>query len=302
MSKFNEMFTSTNETVKRDITQEQKDAFALESKENRQKCYQLADEMAVAVAQDPATFQLYLDMQSKFPRHSVNNALLLAKQMPEASQIGNGSYWFDKKVFIQKQELNHPILILEPGDEFRREDGSVGTYYNVKKVYDITQTKNGRHKEHANQFDINTLCMALASKSPVEFTSVASAQMPEGYAVMYDVNTNKIYMSDSLEDGNKVFQLTSMEIAHAIMAQNDPEYHRDDAHFNAYAASYLLCKQYGVPVNDFEFDLPLQVDSKEPQDIKKALSNIKIIAVEISSRMEPTLEKNKAAKEKSFER
>ena len=32
------------------------------------------------------------------------------------------------------------IVILEPGDEYTREDGSIGVSYNPKKVFDITQT------------------------------------------------------------------------------------------------------------------------------------------------------------------
>lgn len=302
MNNFNELFTGTNTPVKKERTQEDIDAFAAESKENRQKCYTMADEMAVQVADDPGYFQLYLDVQATFPRYSVNNALLLAEQLPEATQIGDLRYWREHKAYIKNQEFNNPLLILEPGDNYRREDGTVGTYYNAKKVYDISQTKNGRYRESSNAYDINTLCMALASKAPVEFKSLPPEQMPEGYAVFFDSNSHKIYMREGLDDGNKVFQLTSMEIAHALMAQDDPQYNRDDSHLNAYAISYLLCKQYGVPTKDYEFDMAPQVESKEPQEIKKALGDIKSIADEISNRMEPTLERNKPAKEKSYER
>ena len=31
------------------------------------------------------------------------------------------------------------VKILKPGDSYMREDGTIGTNYNVKKVYDITQ-------------------------------------------------------------------------------------------------------------------------------------------------------------------
>lgn len=302
MNNFNEMFTGTNPEVKRERTQEERDAFAAESKENRQKCYAMADEMAMKVADSPEMLQQYLDVQANFPRYSVNNALLLAEQMPEATQIGDLRYWREHKVYIKNQEFNQPLMILEPGDEYRREDGTVGTYYNAKKVYDISQTKNSRYRDVGHLNDINTLCMALANKSPVVFKSLPAEQMPEGYAVFYDVNSEKIYMRDGLNDGKTVFQLTSMEMAHAIMAQDNPNYNRDECHFNAYATSYMLCKQYGVPTDNFEFDITLQVENKDPQEIKKALGDIKTIANHISNRMEPTLERNKADKEKAYER
>lgn len=301
MNNFNEMFTGTN-PVKNERTKEDIDAFVAESKENRQKCYQMADEMALKIADDPAYFKQYLDMQGTFPRYSVNNVLLLAEQMPAATKVGELRYWREQNVYIKNQEFNKPLLILEPGDEYRREDGSVGTYYNAKKVYDISQTKNGRYKESGTLFDINTLCMALANNSPAQFKSLPAEQMPEGYAVMYDSNSDRIYMRNGLDDGNKVFQLTSMEMAHAIMAQDNPSYDRNECHLYAYAASYLLCKQYGVPTDGYEIDVTPQTSSKEPQDIKKELMNIKAVAVEISNRMESALEKSKAPKEKSYER
>lgn len=66
MSNFNEMFTGTN-PVKNERTKEDIDAYVAESKENRQKCYQMADEMALKIANDPAYFKQYLDMQGAFP-------------------------------------------------------------------------------------------------------------------------------------------------------------------------------------------------------------------------------------------
>ena len=144
----------------------------------------MANEMALSVGADPKVFQSYLDMQSKFPSYSVNNALLVLKQMPQATQLGDLSYWKNQKNYIRRNELNNKVLILEPGDEYRREDGSVGTYINAKKVYDISQSKNTRHRETPLN-DINSLIMALANSSPVGFKSITPEQMPQGYAVMY---------------------------------------------------------------------------------------------------------------------
>lgn len=302
MNDFNDIFTGNQEHGKKERTPEEVQAFVNESKENRQKCYAMADEMALKIGDDSASLKLYLDMQGAFPRHSVNNVLLLAKQCPKAKRIGDLRYWREQKVYIQKAEFNNPILILEPGDEYRREDGSVGTYYNAKKVYDVSQTNQYHHKEQEKHFDINTLCMALAKKSPVGFSSVTPEQMPQEYAVLFDENSNKIYMRNGLNDGNQVFQLTTMEIAHALMAQDNPQYERNECHMYAYTASYLLCKQYGVPTDGFEFDFSLQADGKEPQDIKKKLMKIKAVASEISNRMEPALIKSRAEKENSHER
>lgn len=299
MSNFNDMFTgiqSTEESKQKSI-----DAFIAESKANRELCYSMADEMAMNVANDPKAFQSYLDMQSKFPNYSVNNVLLVLKQMPQATHLGDLSYWKNQKIYIRRNELDNKVLILEPGDEYRREDGTVGTYFNVKKVYDISQSKNSRHRETPLN-DINSLIRAIANSSPVAFKSITPEQMPQGYAVLYDKNSDKIYLRNGLDDGVKVFQLTTMEIAHAMMAKDNPHYNRNESHLTAYASSYMLCKQYGVRTDDFTFEVSPQSETNEPQDIKKELTKIKEIANDISNRMEPTLSKNRTTKEKSYER
>lgn len=299
MSNLNEMFTSIPSPE--ETKQKAVDNFIAESKANRELCYSMADEMAMNVTKDPKVFQSYLDVQSRFPNYSVNNALLILNQMPQATQLGDLNYWKNQKNYIRKNELDNNVLILEPGDEYRREDGTVGTYFNAKKVYDISQSKNSRHRETPLN-DINSLIRAIANSSPVAFKSITPEQMPQGYHVLYDKNSDKIYLRNGLDDGIKVFQLTTMEIAHAMLAKDNPNYDRNESHLTAYASSYMLCKQYGVNTDDFIFEVSPQSETNEPQDIKKELAKIKNIANDISNRMEPTLVQNRSTKEKSYER
>ena len=43
-------------------------------------------------------------------------------------------------VTVLEEEKRLPIIILEPGKAYRREDGSVGQNFYAKEVYDISQT------------------------------------------------------------------------------------------------------------------------------------------------------------------
>jgi len=102
MSNFNDMFTgisSPEETRQKSI-----EAFVAESKANRELCYTMADEMALNVSDNPKVFQSYLDVQSRFPNYSVNNALLILKQMPQATQLGDLNYWKNQKNYIRKND------------------------------------------------------------------------------------------------------------------------------------------------------------------------------------------------------
>ena len=54
-----------------------KEAWVQKKQEQREAVYTLIDETATAVAGDGSIFQKYLDVQSRFDRYSVSNALLI---------------------------------------------------------------------------------------------------------------------------------------------------------------------------------------------------------------------------------
>ena len=72
------------------------------------------------------------------------NALLIYSQYPQATQLKDFDDWGKDNVKITKGAKS--ISILEPV-EYTRADGSPGISYNVKKVFDVTQT-NGRKAPH----------------------------------------------------------------------------------------------------------------------------------------------------------
>ena len=59
----------------------------------REAAYRLADETAERVVSSPETYAAYLNAQARFNRNSVNNALLVAAQMPEATRLGTFEDW-----------------------------------------------------------------------------------------------------------------------------------------------------------------------------------------------------------------
>ena len=77
MSSFDDIFTAATKE-----REEQRESFIKESKENREKCYALAEEKVSDVAGDGKQFQAYLDTQVRFPMHTPNNVLLVMAQNP----------------------------------------------------------------------------------------------------------------------------------------------------------------------------------------------------------------------------
>ena len=77
-------------------------------------------------------FRKYLDIQSKFYKHSVGNCLVLLDKMPNATQIKDVQSWNEKDIYVKEGEVG--IKILEPV----KSNGRI--FYNPKEVFDISQT------------------------------------------------------------------------------------------------------------------------------------------------------------------
>lgn len=267
-------------------------AFIAESRANRSRCYEMSEQMTAAVASDGQMFQKYLDIQSHFDRYTVNNVLLIMAQRPDAQKIGDYGYWRSQGVYVKRQEMRSPILIMEPGKEYKREDGTSGTYYNAKKLYDISQTNmsdklqmQGGQAETGRQ-----LIRALVNCPPAAIITVEDDQMPEDKGALFEPGDACIYVRKGM-DAETIFRCLTPELVLAGFADGDKEYDRNADAFYAYCASYMLCKKYEIDTQDFDFsDVSGMFEGMEAQEIRGELSRMREAANTISSRMEKVLE------------
>lgn len=282
MSSFDDLFRQENEQpVPRNDLPFDKEAWKQQKQEQREMVYAMIDDTAQTVARDGAAFQKYLDVQSRFDRYSVANALLILAQKPDATRIADFDTWKEQGAFIRKKETG--FYILEPGEEYRREDGTVGISYNPKKMFDISQTGNSRKRETPTYPDDRIRIKALMDHAPVPIR--ISDTLPEGTNALYRPEAREIQIRKGMDAGN-IFRSLSQELAHAEMDKGDGSYSRSDHAFHAYCVSYILCKQYGVDTNGYRFDrAPQMLEGMDPQEIRTELSVIRETAVEISGRM-----------------
>ena len=169
-------------------------AFIAESKNNRNRCYELSEQVTAQVATDGQMFQKYLDVQSTFDRYTANNALLILAQRPDAQRLGDYGYWRDHGTYVKRMERQNPILIMEPGKTYEREDGSIGTYYNAKKLYDISQTTMTDKTAKENQYDERSLIRALVSNPPANIVAAEPDQMPDEKGAYFEPEEKCIYV------------------------------------------------------------------------------------------------------------
>lgn len=276
--------------------------FVEESKKNRAKCYELAEQMLGEIKADGSRFQRYLDVQSQFERYTPNNVLLIMAQKADAKRLGDYNYWKEQGVSVKRTEYDSPILILEPGKEYQREDGRKGTYYNAKKIYDISQTTMKEPVEKQESMDERILVRALVNHPPVSIVSKEPDSMPDGQAAFFSPKDGCIYVKKGM-DVNAIFKNLIPELVYAERADGDKNYDcREDA-FHAKCVSYMLCRKYGIDTKDFDFQqAPEFFKNKEPREMKKELSRIKDSMGNISSRMAKVLETTKEKQYSSSER
>ena len=269
-----------------------KEEYAARKKDEREELYSRLDNTAMTVAADPTAFRQYLDLQSKLGRYTAVNTLLVLSKNPEAERLGDLKYWRGQKVFIKKDELKNPIQILEPGDQYRREDGKIGTYYNIKQVYDISQAERKILPPAQPKFTERQLLQALIAKAPMKITGVT--ELPEGGGAYTDPDTGEIQVLKGMEFSD-TFRSVSNELCHAEAVRSD---NATDPQFTAYCASYILCKKYGVDTKDYQFDsAKYMFTDMDAQAVKGELSQIRDAADAISGRMAKQLDAvQKAAK------
>jgi hypothetical protein len=241
------------------------------------------------------SFRQYLDVQGRFDRYSVANAILVSAQMPEATQLKDYSKWKQSRVYVNKDAQK--ITILEPSKEYTREDGSKAVSYNTKTVYDISETSASGRTEQPEPKAMRELVSALIDASPVPFQPVDDLEM----ASYYDSSQQTIFIRTGLTD-EQLFVSMAKEVSAAVY---DFKYNesRDASDFKSFCTAYMVSTRYGVDTKGFSFDkLPKEYEQMDTQAFKGELSSMRDVLGEIQSEMYKSLEKNKPAKSKEQER
>ena len=260
----------------------------------------MTDATAEAVCADGGKFREYLDVQAAFRNYSATNALLILATKPDARRLGDKDFWRDQGVYIKRQEFGRPIKIVESNGEYTRDDGSIGVSYNIKRVYDISQTTARTRAPQAVFHDARALLNALIYKRPAPVQSVD--ELPNGIDAVYDREQNAVFVRRGLS-ANDLFCGLSKALAQAELARTGEEHTEENAGFKAQCVSYILGKEFGVDVSGYAFEAPADfLRTDDPQTIRAELTDIRDTAYDISARMMRSLEQSKAPRQSEQER
>ena len=272
-----------------------KEEWAAQKQEQRKEAYELIDNTCSEMMANGGSFRQYLDVQGHFDRYSVNNAILVSAQMPEATQLKDYGSWKQSRVYVDKDAQK--VTILEPGKEYQRDDGSKAVGYNAKIVYDVSQTSAKDRQQPQEQKNMRELVSAMIDASPVSFVPVDDLELP----AFYDSSQQTIFIKTGLSE-EQLFVSMAKEVSAAVFDCKHKE-SRDDSDFKSFCVAYMVSSRYGVDTKGFNFDkLPKEFEGMETQEFKGQLGSMRDVLGEIQSDMYKSLEKNKPPKSKEQER
>ena len=272
-----------------------KEQWAAQKQVQRKEAYELIDNTCSEMMISGDSFRQYLDVQGRFDRYSVNNAILVSAQMPKATQLKEKAAWKQSHVYVNKDAQK--VVILEPSKEYTRGDGSKAVGYNAKEVYDISETSAKDRQEAQEKKPMRELVSALIDASPVPFVPVADLEMP----AYYDSEQQSIFIRTGLNE-EQLFVSMAKEVSAAVFDFKHNE-SREASEFKSYCVAYMVSSRYGVDTRGFNFSrLPKELAETDTQAFKGELGSMRDVLGEIQSEMYKSMEKNKPAKNKEQER
>lgn len=257
-------------------------------------------------------YRKYISAMSKFPRYSINNCILIASQLPEASLVCGFRKWqteFNRTV----NKGEHGIMILAPikgkteveeevFDENNKavvdENGNQKTekvtreYQTFRPVYvfDVSQTSGDPIPALASELDENVdffeeTKRILISISPVPVSFEVINGGANGY---YSPTAGKIVVDERLPQ-LQMLKTMIHEIAHATLGHGSKEdkWDRQTKEVQAESVAYWVTQMIGLDTSDYSFGyISGWSKDKEVSELKESLDVIKQTADKISISIE----------------
>lgn len=258
-----------------------KEEFIEKLKQQKKALYDMSDQQALNVTSHPDSYIHYLSMLSQFD-YTVTNTLLIMAQKPEATLLKDSEHWRNDKYYIKKGEKG--IQILEPQGEYVKEDGSTGTSYAVKYVFDVSQI-NAKIKVNSLYMSTENILSGLTYDTSIVLKNDDTLISHQN--VLYSPAEKTIYYRSNLTE-NELVQGMIREFCYAEFDQQYTNFDRQRDHFIVESSAYILCSRLGVNVEkkDFADKVSQEFYGMDARQIKEELVNIKDLSSDVYSRIE----------------
>jgi len=272
-----------------------KEDFAEKKRAEKERVYNLIDDTALDVMSSPEKFKAYLDTQSRMDRYSAVNALLIYSQLPKATQLKDFDDWSKDNVKIVKGAKS--ISILEPV-EYAKHDGTTGISYNVKRMFDVSQTNGRKTPAPSINRDPKEFITTMFDASPVEVQLVDELPYPN-MGAFYNNEKQTLFVKKAVGDSVVVAQCVAQELAHAQLSINSDTYSRRDMGFQAVCIGYMICKKHGIDTQNFAIErIPDEYKNMNAKEIRAFLSKTRNAMSDIQSSISEQIYRSKQTRSK----
>ena len=262
-----------------------KEEYAALKKQEREETWMQIDGQAQSVFKDGASLQKFLDfMAGQYNMPKVPNLLLLYSQNPEVKLVKSFDEWKHDRRSLRTGVHGYTYII----DTKYEKDGEMRSGYAISKGYDITQTK-GRPLEERPQRDIHTLLEAVLKNQNIRLQ--IADNLPDKIQAQYIPNQRTIYIRNGMSEIT-TFHAINRELACAALDQHDGNYARNRVNAQAFCATYILGKRYGVDVSSFDLEKVAGIQEhgqKDPQELRLFLNDVRTAVYGIRGHIERNL-------------
>ena len=285
-NKKNEVKDVTPESVEIAEEGEGKKSFAERMAEKKNQCYAMIDDACLNSVASVDNLRQFLNVQSRFDKYSLNNALLIFEQKPEAVKVKEFDAWKKDDISIKKGAKS--IMILEPSP-YKGTDGKMHRGYNAKNVFDISDVEAPEDAlPQPKSYEQKQLVAALVHEAPVPVRK-AEHSLGENDAI-YDAKNKVVYFKAGLEF-DTIFPAIAKALAHAEMAKDVENYRIGEHEFAARCSAYVISQRYGADTRTVDvYGIPKNFETMEAEDVKKVLSDVHRNVKSITARMIESLE------------
>ena len=278
-----------------------------ESEKSSERLKEITDrlEQGITVLFESERYMEYLRVMSRFHNYSLNNALLIAMQMPGASYVAGFNTWKNKLGrTVKKGEKGIRIIAPAPykktvkvdvidrsGATRKEEKEIVVPNFKVVSVFDLSQTEGKELPEIASDLtgsvkDYDSFFSALEKISPVPVAFEDILGSSQGY---YSLVDKRIAVQEGMSESQTLKTLIH-EIAHAKLHDFDinlppderPQIDRQTKEVQAESVAYCVCQRYGLDTSDYSFGyIGGWSSGRELKELKASLEIIRNTAAKI---------------------
>lgn len=289
--------------------------------EKNDKLKQITDELEKGIAElcDSERYKDYLKTMSKFYHYSINNSILIWKQLPEATAVAGYNAWKEKfGRQVKKGEKGISIIVpcsakstreiikIDPvtmkpiydenGNPVTEKARSTAMRFKAAAVFDISQTEGKPLPEvpvnelNGDVENYRTMLQALiqAAPCPVRFGDPGS-----GAYGCFSRGTQSITIREEMSQ-QQTLETLIHEIGHAILHADQKEalqLTRGTREVEAESVAYTVCSHYGIDTSAYSFGyVAAWSQGKELQTLRESLDTIRNTAVRIIDRTDEQLE------------